>query len=428
MATSCSSLIAQEPAHLLDTHSTPAAAPSQATLTQQPFGDTEKPLSPDDALGPVEFLDLNAAPRDGDEDSGGADSKGSISTPSSMLDAAASLLPTMPFISGTDPSGNESHIPPNHPMKTQTAQGMPAQSRANTPPNPLTAKPGETAEMPLMDDRLSSVPSPEAHSDDPTDALPKVCPGEGDGPNVIYRKDIVLDTAGYHRADRKAAEVLPNDLREQGEKPTTSDVRESVLDSFTRDLEAAISSRHRPTLHLRSTDSDVQAHTERLARSSDPDIPLATHTSSLARSDRATSEPPPEPPVPLSPTLDPSSTALAMDYAWDWGRLPSGSDPESAFQTPTRRETLPPLEIAAETASSVHVKGVEENPYLFVLEMEGRSHTFELAFCATIIDDPLQSTQARESAFLDNRISFQRFVEEPQIVDDSSLVLRYSLQ
>lgn len=377
-------------------------------LTQQPFGDTEKQFVPAEELGEVDFLDLNAPTRSPSK------SPKVVTPPTSVLDTAASYMPSIPFMGHS------------HDEEDNNADGLDTSSRTRTelqseiPPNPLEAKPGESIRMPSRDHRLSAAANPELSPNiDPSDALPRVRPGEGDGPHVQYGKDIVLDGTGYHHKREHSG----------GSQASTSDVRESVLDTFTRDLEAALPVDHRPPLALRATDPDVQswdAKSFEAEVSSRPD-----RAPSPARHERATSEPPPDAPEPASPTLDASRTALAMDYAWDWGRIPEGKtgndvDPEDLA---ARRADMRSLDLRPIDTPRARLKGVEENPYLFVLELGQRVHTFELALCPDIsIEDAQGPDLAQETAFLEHRVTFQRFIEEPQVVDDPALVIRYSLR
>jgi phosphatidate phosphatase LPIN len=184
---------------------------------------------------------------------------------------------------------------------------------------------------------------------------------------------------------------------------------------------------------LRSTDPDISRY--------DTDISSPIPTEDLLeerdsrRYDRAKSEPPVDSLDPISPTLDPSKTAMAMDYAWDWGRLPIEGDLESRQDMPERRESLPPVDTeSSETAPSTgdaRLRNVEENPYLFVLDAKRRSHTFELSLSGDSIldiDGTSDPELKKESFFLDHRVTFQKFIESPRIVDDPRLVVRYSLQ
>lgn len=382
-------------------------------------------MPPADTLGDVTFLDLNAPPKKSSGNDG-SDQETSVSTPSSMLDTAASLIPSIPFLTGRG-SPTQEHAGPalsgdqNNGGHSKMLSEKPGQS---VPPNPLTARPGESTRMPSRDKRLSEVHSPS--SNPMVEPLPKVQPGEGEGPRIIYGKDIVLDAAGYHSEglDTPAAHGTSKP-RHRSLPRADPEIQDSVFNTFARDLEAAIPHVQRPSLPLRATDPDLQVPA---TKSIDIDLSLPDDRPSPARSDRATSEPPPDSLQPASPSLDPSSAALAMDYAWDWGRTHRESLDDSEPVAPVRRETLPAFDPPSAGASSARLRGVEENPYLFVLEFDGRSHTFELGLCATAIDNQSNSVQEREVAFLDSRVTFQRFIEEPQIVDDPKLVIRYSLQ
>jgi phosphatidate phosphatase LPIN len=232
---------------------------------------------------------------------------------------------------------------------------------------------------------------------------------------------VVLDMAGYHSEEQP-------DITSKA--PSSSEVRTSVLDTFARDLLAAIPVDKRPTMTLRATDPNI--------RNIKADIEVATLVDDspgdldireFRRSDRATSEPPVDPPDPISPKLDPSKTAIAMDYAWDWGRIRPDEHRDENHPVPDRRESLPPLDTETDTtAPNARLRNVEENPYLFVFDTGGRSHTFELSLSADPALVPDDSDRAIQSAFLDHRVTFQKFIESPEIVDDPRLVIRYSLQ
>lgn len=73
------------------------------------------------------------------------------------------------------------------------------------------------------------------------------------------------------------------------------------------------------------------------------------------------------------------------------------------------------------------LKNVEENPHLFVLETERTTHVFELSLAGNAINAPEGQAQLEEEgAFLQSRITFQRFIEDPELVDNPNLVMRYN--
>jgi phosphatidate phosphatase LPIN len=361
---------------------------SVQSLTQQPFGQTER-ISDDQGLRDVAFLDLNASPT----------VKHKLL---SSTDLAKEDTTTTPSSSSSRAVGDSTKLPNERESdegRHRRNKSQPASRR--DPPNPVVASDGENSTMPSVDHTITQF-QPQATDKTSTDGLPRIEPGDGEGPDVTYGQDVVLDMDGYHSSDPER----PNAADRGG-----GEIQHSILETFTRDLLAAVPEGRRPGLTLRATDPDFH-----LPASSDTlDLPLDTDDRELRRSDRAKSEPPTDSPEHLSPKLDPTKTASAMDYAWDWGRIPESSGGPSE-----RRGTLPPMDVSS-GESSTRLKNVEENPYLFVFDAEGRTHTFELA----LNDDNMRP---QDAAFLDNRVTFQEFIENPSIVDDPKLVVRYSLQ
>ncbi|RXK41028.1 hypothetical protein M231_01659 [Tremella mesenterica] len=329
------------------------------------------------------------------------------------------------------------------------------------PPNPMAAQPGEETHMPFRDHKLSDMylsPNPNE------DGLPKVKPGEGEGPTVVYGKDVILDMAGYHssranedvttpteRTSKSALLHQGNDPSEKSKHSIAPSLRNSLVDSLTRNLLGAVLPR--PHMLPRSTDPDLNETQALLSN--------MTHMSleDRSRRERHTSEPPPdiEPTSPSSLPLSrsPSGTIFppslpiphaTMDLAWDWGRLPAGRLPAGHkppddveevdnLEPPAleRAQSLPPENMDSPVqppwAPSVRLKNVEDSPYVFVLELEdSRTYTFELALCGHEGFAPGgKASEEDEAAFLRTRVSFQEFIEDPQLVDDPRLVLRYSL-
>lgn len=220
------------------------------------------------------------------------------------------------------------------------------------------------------------------------DEVPEVDPTTV-GPDVVYGKDMVFDMAGYHSQQLDSR------------PPTPQPVQNPLVEVLTRDLEEAaraLTERphpvHRSTDPLRDDVSDA---------GSEPDIG-SLQIEEFDRHVRATSEPPATPPRISRPAngaiFPPSSpTTSAMDLAWDW----------------------------SSQRKSVKLKNVEENPSLFVLETERTTHLFELSLCGnTVLAPEGQAQPEEEGAFLQSRITFQRFIEDPNLVDDPNLVMRYN--
>lgn len=204
------------------------------------------------------------------------------------------------------------------------------------------------------------------------------------GPEVVYGKDVVFDMAGYHSHQDMSRPVTP--------KP----VQNESTNLLARDLEeAARALTERPPVVHRSTDPMDDASDA----GSEPDIG-SLHIEH-DRHVRATSEPPATPPRITRPTngaiFPPSSpTTSAMDLAWDW----------------------------SSQKKSAKLKNVEEDPSLFVLETERTTHLFELSLCGNTVLAP-EGQPEQDGAFLQSRITFQRFIEDPNLVDDPNLVVRY---
>lgn len=388
-----------------------ATAPTEIhSLTQQPFGETERLAGTDD-LDDVPNLDLNEpqgktrAVIEANSDDG--------TTNTSVFSSAASLLPSIPFMSSRAPATADN--------TTELTESSEARHRRHKSHSPDILDSIHNTESSRSED-ISRIVRDHSSSDlpDGQDALSKNGEADLTRPHVLHRNDVVLDIAGYHSEACSGSRSLGR---------STSEVRTSVLDTFSRDLLAAIPNERRPVMTLRSTDPNlripgVDQEPEQAIDESDDEEELEAR-----RFDRAKSEPPVEAQNPVSPTLDPTKAAMVMDYAWDWGRVPPEGHREQGLPVPERRESLPPLESDTTTAPSARLRNVEENPYLFVFDSEGRSHTFELS----LSEDSAGKTEsitdfAKQSAFLDHRITFQKFIESPQIVDDPRLVVRYSLQ
>ena len=219
------------------------------------------------------------------------------------------------------------------------------------PPNPMEAGPGESSGLPMKDYKLQDA-----------EGLPKVEPGQADGPSVMYGKDVVLDISGYHNEPQEALE-------------SRTQQSSTMVDGLTRDLLAAINEVSRPALVHSPSDPILN------------DTPLEVDSDSASafefgsrRFDRGQSEPPPE--FERAPrrmgTIGPlsgASSAAVMDYAWDWGKVPR----PSAHPDDVDEYALPESLDLADGAKLGHV-----DSYLFTLTAaSGRTYAFELGLCGT---------------------------------------------
>nr|XP_019001650.1 uncharacterized protein I203_05853 [Kwoniella mangroviensis CBS 8507]OCF65111.1 hypothetical protein I203_05853 [Kwoniella mangroviensis CBS 8507] len=396
---------------------TDTSADPHHSLTQEPFGETETQIPHESPLAEVEFLDLNAT-----STTDASQKEANTSKRSSLVDSASSLLPSIPFLSS--PSNSRSGSPPKedrskvHPVNDEAKAkeaDEPVISTTDQQPNPLATEDGESAKMPDRDHRLSSHEALIAgeNASAAEDLLPKVKPGQGEGPAVLYGRDVVLDMAGYHsgKGDTSSGPGSP--------PPEDSDPQTEL---FIQDLLAAVQppDDSRPALPpSRVTDSEIPVNdpdddtpipppAPELA--SEPDLPAAlanVHISPQSisrRFDRGHSEPPQDPEMDISR----SPTRVAMDMQWDWSRT------HAVEMNRTRSGHGNP------TPGVVgKLKNVEENPYMFVLDVNDRSHRFELSLNDGFTGDD-------ETEFKRNRMTFRKFIEDPSVVDDPRLVIKYN--
>lgn len=336
--------------------------PIEESLTNEPFGSTEKRRNR--ALPDVEPLDLNddSAPSQPPigvtRDNLGLIGKQSAASPSTLLGAPeprSSL--DMSRANGSNSNGENA-----------TRQHADLVSRTSDQPNPMRAEPGEDDSLPLRDHKLKDILPPRGDLDD---ELPRVQEGEGEGPEVVYGKDIVIDMAGYHSEQAKLDEEEHDD-RPQPEHSRSSFSAEALasIREFARDLELSTSHRA-PTLHTRSTDSELETIGE---PETVDDLALDLDRLELEsrRADRGMSEPPQTPSTPtrtfpLTPVLSRSPNGTVS---------PRHSVNKGTLNSERRRsESLPVTPIK----KSGRLKNTEEDPFKFTLDMGDHQHEFELA-------------------------------------------------
>ncbi|WWC92427.1 uncharacterized protein L201_007384 [Kwoniella dendrophila CBS 6074] len=385
------------PAHEIN-HDTTQESNQHHSLTQEPFGETEKQVPHDSPLAEVEFLDLNAASSDT------LQKESNSSKRSSIVNSASSLLPSIPFISstpasrsGSPPREEKSDTPPNDEAKAKES-GKPVISTTDKEPNPIATENGESTDMPDRDHKLSSHEALVAgeNASAAEDILPKVKRGQGEGPAVLYGRDVVLDMAGYHSGKGENPESPP------------SEDSDPQSESFIQDLLAAVQppDGSRPALPpSRVTDSEIPVSdpdgdtplpSPAPELASEPDLPgiLAnvhiTPQSISRRFDRGHSEPPQD----YNDNESRSPTRAAIDMQWDWSRK------QALEMGRSRSGTL------AEKGGIIgRLQNIEENPYMFVLDVHERSHRFELSLVEGFTE---------------------KFIEDPSVVDDPRLVVKYS--
>lgn len=382
----------------------------RGSLTQEPFGDTEQQVPPHESpLGEVDFLDLNASPPGTpNKPRGDTHTAANISnslTKSSLLGTASNLLPGP--LKPSPSKYSDKNPPPPPPRQPSIDDGTPngndeskakqssrpVVSSTNDEPNPMQAHPGEKAGLPLRDHKLEKLKSDSRNitagvkAAQGEEGLPKVKAGQGEGPEVVYGKDVVLDMDGYHSSARADGSASDNE-------------QDGPVEMFIQDLLASVQpaastmdDRPKPR-KSRSADTEVPSSRSDEDEDDDGDAYTPVEYSprqedSSARQDLSISNPRNRPPTrnrldrgqsepPQSQLQDDLSRSpdrgakAAMEMEWDWGRRkPVGSDDEIDEGGSTSIARLP----------LGRLKNVEENPYMFVLEVGKRTHMFELALC-----------------------------------------------
>ncbi|WVO15745.1 hypothetical protein L204_103407 [Cryptococcus depauperatus] len=379
------------------------------SFTHEPFGQTEQQVPHETPLQEVDFLDLNA----GSETPRIENSTGSTSK--SILNTATSLLPSIGFNSLPNLHLQEPNQAGPHSSDEANAKRKeddePVVSTTTQEPNPMSAEPGESTGLPDRNHKLESIKAGE-NAATAEEALPKISPGEGEGPEVLYGRDVVLDMEGYHSSQNKDSQ--------QEHDPSVEAFILDLLASVQPNLEE----RPRPRKSLSAgvelpsldTESDDEETTPvETPKQSLPEVDLPASLAAMGihagrslseRMDRGQSEPP-QLQDELPHPLDAAGAKAAMEMEWDWGR-----------RRPVDHATKP------QGQSSGKLKNVEENPYIFVFEIRDCTHAFELSICKDFGENTTEASQ--EASFVKNRLTFQTFVENPRVVDDPNVVVRYN--
>lgn len=150
-----------------------------------------------------------------------------------------------------------------------------------------------------------------------------------------------------------------------------------------------------PSLHQRATSTDLSSHT------------FGDEAPSVIRDDTA---------------LGRSFT----DYEWKWGDVPQ------ATAKPRRQRILSSndVENSSETNENGKLTYASQDPYKFILQLGDSEHLFDMSLCHYDVAYGKENSEEDEEKlferFEDNKISYQRFLEDDQVVNDERLVIRYN--
>ncbi|KAJ9124017.1 hypothetical protein QFC22_000809 [Naganishia vaughanmartiniae] len=471
----------------------------------------------------------------------------SSASPSTILNAASSLLPSFLHSSPSSPDRNKSMASKSDPTISQSI-----------PPNPLEAKEAsdelfraQKIEDYVRDHRqvrsrtgstasVSSTRSKSGYNDRADAHLPHVAAGEGEGPDVQYTKDAVLDAMGYHadtyEAKNDASEQEQHDVLQDSALVSAQVLSENMslgdsitlesenhLIQFAQDLLVSAGApvddlqtgkipgqqEYEPSAPITSQDVVVREIARRL-NSLSLENPSSSRESELVKAARATShdhdrlvprrdnfirgqsEPPPDTNNESGMTQLPQSESPspypeeAPDYTWEWGGFPMKTPgiAEQEFNFKQNKEVdkperkLPQIHklvkeelVRSKRSNSTPVAGMvkentssserpklssqhaqtdpvlpddahaspqgglqgqhghggklkndEDDPYKFMLDTLTDCHSFELSICAP---DDNTDVEVTEEDFDSHRITFRSFVEDPSIVDNPNLVIKY---
>lgn len=433
--------------------SDPSAGPSagEHSLTQQPFGATEQQVSHkghNDHLPDVEPLDLNEA-----ENTAGAavDVPPSPATPSSVLDASTTSKSRVSSETARPRTSVDSRDRLSTDLgRARTASDSKRPGAKTPPPNPLEAEPGEGTHLPIRNWHLKYAP----HKIDGGVDLPKVEKGRHDGPDVTYGSDIVLDASGYHTLDRDVTGKVPDDEKKKEMAKEKAAGYELTISASTP-VSPSIYPRPDPPAgastiqdeHVEELVNDLMAsatirpkddlEASMAALSLEGEKPRATTPTpkKVREFDRAQTEPPEENPSsisrPLSPTGERIENTAEMDLAWDWSQYPKDKEDDGSTSAdrpvPHRGESLPvALDGVVQATPSATIKAIDDDPYTYMLQLDNRVHLFELSLCGHdgYAAEGKASANERES-FYTHRVPFTKFMEDPSVVDDPKLIVRY---
>lgn len=123
---------------------------------------------------------------------------------------------------------------------------------------------------------------------------------------------------------------------------------------------------------------------------------------------------------------DDAALGMTDEMGWRWGsasrRISSVGTPASASMAATAAQQARLSSDASSTLTTGELKCDDDDAYKFHLILQDASHTFELSLC----DVGTEEGQTIEEAhFEENKVSYQRFIDDADVVNDERLVVRY---
>ncbi|TIA92380.1 hypothetical protein E3P99_00680 [Wallemia hederae] len=272
--------------------------------------------------------------------------------------------------------------------------------------------------------------------EEPSDKyLPKY---EAKGPSVVYADDVVLDLEGYkqskddsydqvenRRSDLESESIAVRDaLHDVDQDKSGSHTPEDLaLATFGYDLLTSAHGKNFSLAPNKLKRKDDKEHTEvddidgvdeqdllmsksnsnnNLTKDSFDVEELKSSLEGLSLSNPTNNQPPQD------------------EYTWEWGGFPTRSTQATPIiEKPSLGFNHMPTASQDSTPQPRPTLKCGDNEYQFVLEMENVKHVFELA----VFNHSQNEIDGVE--FEKNKISYQRFIDDVNLVDSKGLVCRY---
>ena len=121
----------------------------------------------------------------------------------------------------------------------------------------------------------------------------------------------------------------------------------------------------------------------------------------------------------------PADRAQSPEYDWAWGEMPKRREGDPRDSARVRATSMEAMEFserlpAGDAGQFTHLEG---DPYVFQLQLNEAVHQFQLSLCWG--EGFGNDAAMDEYEFEENRVSYERFLDDADLVNDVRLVLKY---